>query len=256
MSRVLSVLGLAWLSRPFGWALAVLIVQPASLAQATTVVEGLARVVDGDTVTIDGRKIRLEGFDAPETDQLCLSASRKSWPCGVEARDHLQEHTAGKVWRCVLNAQDKYGRDLGVCSVEGQDIGQWMVRQGWAMSFTRYSHRYDADQEFASAGLRGLWAGAFIAPWDWRSRSRQTVVLGALEVPVEAQEVLLSSVSEKDTPIAGCVVKGNLNRHGACIYHLPGGRYYAKTRIDADKGERWFCSAEEAEVAGCRRSSQ
>jgi hypothetical protein len=131
---------------------------------------------------------------------------------------------------------------------------QWMVANGWALSFTRYSHAYDNDESLARASAKGLWAGAFIAPWDWRARNENTVVLGAKNVPSTAQKLLLSAASAALAPSPECVIKGSVNRSGECIYHLPGGRFYSAVKMDLAKGKRWFCSSEEAEAAGCRRS--
>jgi endonuclease YncB( thermonuclease family) len=223
---------------------------------AAAVISGAARVVDGDTVVIEGQKIRLNGIDAPETDQLCLTSAGKPWTCGLEARDRLAALTSGKDWSCQTTGMDKYDRWLADCEVSGKDVNGWMVEQGWAMSFVRYSHRYDAQERGAREKQRGVWAGAFIAPWDWRARSVQTVILGAYSVPIGSQKTLLTPASSQAAPVTGCVIKGNLNREGECIYHVPGGRFYARTRIDESKGERWYCTAQEAEAAGCRRSSQ
>ena len=123
-----------------------------------------------------------------------------------------------------------------------------MVRSGRALSFVRYSHEYDREEAAAREAKAGLWAGAFIAPWDWRHRNHATVVLGAISVPVNAQKTLLSTVSEAEAPDPQCTIKAGIGRE--CIYHLPGDRWYAKMRMDA--GKRWFCSVEEAEAAGCR----
>jgi hypothetical protein len=127
-----------------------------------------------------------------------------------------------------------------------------MVRNGWALSFVRYSHAYDADQAGARAARAGLWAGAFIAPWDWRHRGRSTEILGAISVPIDAQKILLSAASAAEAPSPDCVIKGNINRHGECIFHVPGGRSHASVKMDLSNGKRWFCSPADAEAAGCR----
>ncbi|WP_261403832.1 thermonuclease family protein [Chenggangzhangella methanolivorans] len=225
-------------------------------AGAAAEVIGSARVVDGDTIVVSGGKIRLNGVDAPETDQLCLTAAGQPWTCGVEARDRLSAVTAGKTWNCRTTAKDKYDRWLGDCLVDGVDLNGWMVEQGWALSFVRYSHRYDAHERRAREAQRGIWSGAFIAPWEWRSRSGATVVLGSYSVPLDAQKTLLAPATSQMASKQGCQIKGNLNRDGVCIYHVPGGRFYARTRIDESKGERWYCTPEEAHAAGCRRSLQ
>jgi endonuclease YncB( thermonuclease family) len=156
-----------------------------------TDITGVPRIVDGDTVEIATTKIRLTGIDAPETDQVCLDPIGERWACGLTARDELVEHAGGKPWTCHVTGLDRYGRSLAGCEVDGQDIGQWMVRSGWAMSFVRYRHAYDADERAARNEQQGLWVGAFIAPWDWRHRSVTTTILGATAVPVGGQKMLL-----------------------------------------------------------------
>jgi len=152
---------------------------------------GIPVISDADTVTIGSVKVRLSGVDAPETKQLCLDAKGQPWECGKAARDQLIKKSAGRTWVCSASGQDKYQRSLAKCHVEGEDIQRWLVRSGLALSFTRFSHDYDADEKAARAARVGLWSGAFIAPWDWRDRNKSTVVLGAVSVPIHAQKILL-----------------------------------------------------------------
>jgi endonuclease YncB( thermonuclease family) len=156
-----------------------------------TDITGVPRILDGDTIQIDATKIRLSGIDSPEKDQVCLDPAGERWACGIDARDELIAHAGGKPWTCHISGLDRYGRSLAACEVDGQDIGQWMVRSGWAMAFVRYSHQYDADEAVARKAQEGLWIGAFIAPWDWRHRNVTTTVHGATSVPVGAQKMLL-----------------------------------------------------------------
>jgi hypothetical protein len=79
-------------------------------------------------------------------------------------------------------------------------------------------------------------------------------ILGSKYVPVDAQALLLSAVSATEAPSPNCAIKGNINRKGECIYHLPGGRHYGAVNMDTSRGKRWFCSTEDAEAAGCRAS--
>lgn len=238
--------------KSFSW-IAVLITGLADGAVAADFV-GFPQIVDGDTVQIETEEIRLQGIDAPETDQLCLDRNGKRWTCGIEARDRLIEKAGGRVWACRSNSNDRYGRALASCDMDGTNLNRWLVRSGWAVSFTRYSHEYDADERTARDAKAGLWSGAFIAPWDWRGRNGKTEVLGAVSVPKDAQFILLSAASAVDAPTPQCAIKGNMTQKGECIYHLPGGRHYSTVNMDASKGKRWFCSEAEAEAAGCRRS--
>jgi endonuclease YncB( thermonuclease family) len=186
----------------------------ASIGLAAEGVSGVPRIVDGDTVEIGVTKIRLAGIDAPETDQLCLDQKGERWACGVEARDQLIKFSNRRGWECDVVGADRYGRSLGKCFVEGDDIAQWMVRSGWALSFVRYSHEYDQDEAMARQARVGLWSGSFIAPWDWRHRNKSTVIVGAASVPVNAQAILLGAVSASKAPSPECVIKGTVNRKG------------------------------------------
>jgi endonuclease YncB( thermonuclease family) len=224
-----------------------------SFSQAADFI-GVPRIVDGDTLAIGVTKIRLEGIDAPETDQVCLNSKGERWACGIEARNKLAEKTNGKNWTCHSGESDRYRRLLATCIVDGEDINGWMVREGWALAYIQYSRVYEKDEMHAREAQSGLWAGAFIAPWDWRHRSTKTVVLGAVSVPINAQSILLSAVSAESAPNPDCVIKANMSRSGECIYHTPGGLFYSRLKMDTSKGKRWFCTATEAEAAGCRKS--
>jgi endonuclease YncB( thermonuclease family) len=166
----------------------------AAAASADEII-GLARVVDGDTVEVNAVKIRLEAIDAPETEQLCLNEQSKRWTCGIEVREQLKEHAGHKLWTCHRHGADRFGRVLASCEVEGEDIQGWLVTNGWALAFTRYSHKYDREQEAARIARRGLWSGAFIAPWNWRHRTSSTEILGSTSVPIDAQSILVSASS-------------------------------------------------------------
>jgi len=168
----------------------VLLVAVTHSPACATEISGTPRIVDGDTVEIGQTKIRLLGIDAPETDQICLNAKGDRWACGIAARDELTRHSNGQIWECTTTERDQYGRSLASCFIEGEDVSKWMVRSGWALSFVKYSHVYDADEIAAREARAGLWSGSFIAPWDWRHRNKATIMLGAASVPVNAQTIL------------------------------------------------------------------
>jgi endonuclease YncB( thermonuclease family) len=217
-------------------------------------VQAVPLIVDADTVYAGSAKIRLSGIDAPEMDQICIDASGKDWNCGIEARDRLQSFVQNRPWTCELTATDVYQRNLGSCTVAGEDVSRWLVRNGWALAFRRYSTAYVAEEDIAREQKRGLWSGAFIAPWDWRHRSSTSVVLSALAVPVTAHRRLLSLTASAQPPTLGCAIKGNLKSAGQCIYHMPGGRFYDRLDMQRNASRRWFCSEDEAVAAGCRKS--
>jgi endonuclease YncB( thermonuclease family) len=223
-------------------------------AQAADI-SGVPRIVDGDTLVVGDIKIRLEGFDAPETDQICLDREARKWPCGAAARNHLTQHINGQSINCSPEGSDRYSRTLAVCKIGSENLNAWMVHEGWAMAFVKYSTAYLKDEEQARRAQRGLWAGAFIAPWDWRHRDKGTEIRGSLVVPIGAQAILLEPASAAEAPSANCTIKGNFNREGERIYHMPGGLSYAKVNMNAP-GKRWFCTEEEAKAAGWRPANR
>lgn len=217
-------------------------------------VQAVPQIVDADTIYAGSTKIRLNGIDAPEMDQVCIDASGKNWNCGIEAREKLQVYAHGRPWICKLTGTDVYKRHLGSCTVGGEDVSRWLVRNGWALAFRRYSAAYVADEDFAREQKHGLWGGAFVAPWEWRNRSSATIVLGAVVVPIQAQSRLLSPTAAAQPPVSSCAIKGNLKNTQQCIYHMPGGRFYDRIDMQRSASRRWFCSEPEAQAAGCRKS--
>jgi len=133
---------------------------------------GVASVIDGDTVEIRGTRIRLHGIDAPESRQLCTRPSGQSWRCGQQAALALSDRIGRRSVICVARDTDRYGRTIAVCSQDGIDLNAWMVAEGWAVAYRQYSRDYVlADTEARSAG-RNIWSGTFVMPWDWRRGAR------------------------------------------------------------------------------------
>lgn len=129
---------------------------------------GPAIVVDGDTLEIAGERIRLWGIDAPESRQTCQRGG-ELYTCGHAATDHLRELVGRGEVQCTSRAKDRYGRTVAVCRVDGVDLGAVMVRDGWALAFTRYSKDYTSEERAAREAKRGLWEGTFVPPWEWRA---------------------------------------------------------------------------------------
>ena len=201
-------------------------------------ISGSVRIVDGDTLDVNGRRVRLHGIDAPESGQTCRTEARR-WPCGRQATRALGERIAGRPVQCVKRDRDRYGRIVAVCRTGEEDLNGWMVREGWALAYRTYSLDYVDEERRARQARRGVWRGEFVAPWAWRRGERLADVSAAPKANREE-----------------CRIKGNISRNGTRIYHVPGGRYYARTRIDASKGERWFCTESQARASGWRRSKQ
>jgi endonuclease YncB( thermonuclease family) len=191
---------------------------------------GPARVVDGDTIDVNGQRIRLEGIDAPETAQSCSDRNGGTWPCGHAATRALAALLANADVACDSRGNDKYGRLLAVCFADGRDINAEMVKSGFAWAFVRYSTSYVAEEAAARAAHIGVWQGPAEAPWDFRHQGWQTAEVSAPQ---------------------GCAIKGNISHKGQ-IYHMPWSPWYDKVKIDPSRGERWFCSEAEAQAAGWR----
>ncbi len=131
-------------------------------------VSGRAVVVDGDTIEVRGRRIRLHGIDAPELDQKCQGRDGRWLKCGRKARFFLANMLRGRTVTCEGVDTDRYGRMVAICRVGGEDMGRRMVSSGWAVAYRRYSWRYVKDEWAARMGKRGLWSGRFVDPETWR----------------------------------------------------------------------------------------
>ncbi len=133
------------------------------------------RIVDGDTIDLEGNRIRLIGIDAPESKQQCLSAEGVAWACGKVARDKLIEMAAGASGlTCIISGRDRYKRLLGTCfagqGVNGVDLQQALIRIGLAVA--EYDEAYRADEVAARQEGAGIWNGCFTRPKDWRRKKR------------------------------------------------------------------------------------
>ncbi len=206
-------------------------------AVAQSPIVGVVNVIDGDTLDIHGQRIRLHGIDAPESGQFC-EKDGKQYRCGQRAALALADKIGRAAVRCEQRDIDRYKRIVAVCNLGNLDLNAWMVRQGWAIAYRQYSRDYVDDESAAQAEKAGIWAGRFIDPSKWRRGDR------------------LATETAKQPVPGSCHIKGNISRSGERIYHVPDGRFYEPTRIDTSKGERWFCSEEEAQSAGWRRSRQ
>ncbi|MFS8036891.1 thermonuclease family protein [Xanthobacter sp. AM11] len=128
--------------------------------------EGVAVAVDGDTLDLRGTRLRLSGIDAPELRQECVR-ERRPWPCGEAARRTLAEALRRGPVSCAAGRADKYGRPLARCTVGGVDLADVMVREGMAVAYL--GRDYAGAQAEAQAARRGIWAGPFEMPVDWRA---------------------------------------------------------------------------------------
>lgn len=132
------------------------------------------RVVDGDTIDVNGTRIRFQGIDTPETGQSCRDAAGEVYSCGLVASAALTLKIGEGGVRCDLEPErDRYGRALGTCyAADGTDLNGWLVRNGYGLAYRRYSERYVAQEDAARAESVGMHSGYFVPPWDWRKGKR------------------------------------------------------------------------------------
>jgi endonuclease YncB( thermonuclease family) len=206
---------------------------------------GNAETIDGDTLAIGQTKIRLYGIDAPEIDQTC-SRDELEWACGEEASHQLRDLVAGRQVTCHGSEIDQFGRTLAVCDAGGLELNRTMVEYGWAVAFRRYSDAYASAEFTAKSNRAGIWASAFALPEEWRAEKAFQVDQASANSKAGQQRTL-----PRAAPLASgsCHIKGNRNRKGQWIYHLPGMPYY-----DATRPEEWFCTEAQARAAGYRRA--
>ena len=136
-------------------------------------VSGMARVIDGDTIEINRKRIRLHGIDAPEQKQKCLDASQSEYPCGEYATNALRRKVQSARVSCTVSGVDRYKRLIAICYIGTQNINNWLVKQGWAIAYKRYSNDYVSSERTARIERKGIWKGSFVEPWKWRKGPRQ-----------------------------------------------------------------------------------
>lgn len=129
--------------------------------------EAKVKVVDGDSLFVDNREIRLSGIDAPEYKQTCYNAKNKEYPCGKLAKQALQK-LAGEDTKCEFVVKDKYKRYVSVCYSRGTNINEKMVEEGWAVAYTRYTQEYNKAEKQAQKQKKGIWQGRFLKPELYR----------------------------------------------------------------------------------------
>lgn len=155
------------------WPLILLLVGLAGFATTASATDltGRASVIDGDTIEIHGKRIRLFGIDAPEGGQLCDDAKGKAYRCGQVAALALADEIGSVTVKCEQRDTDRYKRVVAICRVGDLELNRWLVSKGLAVEYRKYSGgRYRGEEDDAKAAKRGLWAGTFEWPWEWRRR--------------------------------------------------------------------------------------
>ena len=142
-------------------------------------ISAVPKIVDGDTVYINDNKFRLAGIDAPEMRQQCKKESLKissiigfsfykDYSCGQVSKAKLKEKINGSKIKCIFTTRDRYKRYIATCFKGETNLNQWMVKNGYAIAYRRYSKKYVSDEDFAKEKKLGLWQGKFMNPEKWR----------------------------------------------------------------------------------------
>ena len=141
-------------------------------------ISGNAQIIDGDTIKINSNKIRLYGIDAPEFNQLCkkpyltifIFTFNKDYRCGKISTEKLKKKINGKLIKCKILDIDRYKRLIGECYKRNLNLNSWLVSNGYAVAYKKYSKKYISDEINAKNKKIGIWQGKFEMPWDYRRK--------------------------------------------------------------------------------------
>jgi len=125
------------------------------------------KIVDGDTIVLNGEKIRFSGIDTPELKQTCIDEDKEVF-CGVLAKMLLVKKIGNETPECISEGKDVYKRTLAECFINGESLSSFLVRSGYAFAYRKYSKKFVEDEEFARTNKLGLWSMKFQYPWDFR----------------------------------------------------------------------------------------
>jgi endonuclease YncB( thermonuclease family) len=217
--------GGAWLLWEHGRQVASLASLPGFSGQ---IIEGRAAVVTGDIVRVGGTPVRLGGIEAPERDQRCSPPVNRRQRCSEAATEALARNVRGASVRCEIRGSDNAGRPLATCYAHGTDIAARLVREGHVFASGGFFASYGSLEREARAHKAGLWRGEAERPSEFRAR--------------------VWEAAKRNAP-DGCPIKGSISS-GSKTYLLPWSPDYPRIPVRPARGERWFCSEQEAQAAG------
>jgi endonuclease YncB( thermonuclease family) len=128
------------------------------------------KITDGDTIRINGEKIRFSGIDTPELKQTCVKQGIKV-PCGIIAKQILIDKITDNKVVCIREGKDQYKRTLAECFVNNESLSSYLVKSGYAFAYRKYSKKFIIDEDFARTNKIGMWSMEFDYPWDWRTKN-------------------------------------------------------------------------------------
>jgi len=127
------------------------------------------KIVDGDTIHLNGEKIRFSGIDTPELKQTCFKDDVKNL-CGVKAKQILINKIGNNTVECISEGRDQYKRILAECFVNNESLSSYLVRSGYAFAYRKYSKKFIKDEDYAKANQIGIWSMKFEYPWEYRKK--------------------------------------------------------------------------------------
>lgn len=128
------------------------------------------KITDGDTIKINGEKIRFSGIDTPELNQTCAKEGVKN-SCGLKAKQILIDKIVDNKVKCIKEGKDRYKRTLAECFVNNESLSRYLVRSGYAFAYRKYSKKFIIDEDYARANKLGMWSMEFEYPWDFRKNN-------------------------------------------------------------------------------------
>ena len=128
------------------------------------------KIIDGDTIHLNGEKIRFNGIDTPELKQTC-NKNNEIILCGIEARKLLIEKIGKNKVQCIREGKDRYKRTLAECFVKNLSLSAYLVRKGYAFAYRKYSTKFVEDEDYARVNNLGMWSMKFEYPWDYRKKN-------------------------------------------------------------------------------------
>ena len=128
------------------------------------------KITDGDTIKIDGEKIRFSGIDTPELKQTCIKDRVKN-SCGIKAKQILIDKISNNKVNCITEGKDQYKRTLAECFVNNESLSIYLVKSGYAFAYRKYSKKFIKDEDYARIKKIGMWSMKFEYPWDYRQNN-------------------------------------------------------------------------------------
>ena len=201
---------------------------PSQQVTVSTEISGQATAISGDVIRIDGTTVRIEGIEAPASQQPCYRANGRKWNCAAAARTALNKMVRGRSVTCTRTGQDEAGRTIAQCAAGGLDLATQLVRKGHVFAAGSYFSSLSGEETAARNAKAGIWQGEALRPQAWRDQAWEAA---------------------KQQAPDGCPIKGVI-RASSKIYTLPWSDAYATAKVRPERGERWFCSENEAKAAG------